>query len=940
MLRKLNLILAFIGNPRFIILDEPCAGMDPNARKDTWQFLRQRREGKTILLSTHHMDEADGLADRVAILAAGDTGAALKCEGTPSELRSKVAFKYSLQVFAGDDGLFDELVRLLQTADPAARLKERGLTSLSVLLHAGWLDSRAVVLDRLDELRATGGILGYEILSISLQDTFLHLVMPDDWLPKRPPREQGNQGAGAGPVAVNGRGSRGDRPNEALLVLGGTTADDLAGDDTAELLPFADDPLDLPTATADYAASTEAAARTTLPPGFKTVLRKRWLVFRRDRHAPLSQLVLPLVLVVIALFVQLNLGPESAETPLQLDPSLYEDTCIASQNEIPYRCTVDDQATCVAFGTHIAAGLGRSQFVNVTASFPPSCNRLDRDTPTLTSYALCTGAVRDNRHGATGLLKEQEGSLGRLNVLRLQRWLSRGYAKQPPAGGGHTIAWFDSTDAHSLPAFLAMAGNAGFDAANGTRVRTVSFPLQKNAVQLLVDHSAQPIGQAVALFLAIASTFAPASNAAFYVRERVSFFKHLQLAAGLGRTLYWAANLLWDLAVYSVTLTAIVVAIAVADVPVLSGGNRAAVVLLLVAHCWAVTPAAAVLSHLFASPTNAYVAMLVFTTFSTATCVFSEFLLVLLHNVDGNLDSSMVEQIQGLAALLPGYCLADGIVRLTDEHYAALFAAQEARANGGSASQRPDGTAWAIAGANIFTLFVQGAVCWALILTADVLWRALRRCVLQEPRVSSRLRRGLSIQAEDRRAGGEAAAGGECDAGFGVADEKARVEASLAAETGSEAEADTEHAVLVVGLWKSFWSLRTLWKQHVRGVPPKRAIRGITFGVQTRSCFGLLGENGAGKTTTFRCITGDDARFGGDIRIGGRDVRVDSAQAQTLCGYCPQFGGLCDFLTVTETLQLFAELLQQRRGLDVRHTIAGRIEAMQLAGHAGHAAGR
>ena len=930
MLRKLNLILAFIGNPRFIILDEPCAGMDPNARKDTWQFLRQHGEGKTILLSTHHMDEADGLADRVAILTAGDGGAVLKCEGTPSELRSRVAFKYSLQVFAVDDRLFDDLVRLLRTADPAARLKERGPKSLSMLLHPGWLHGRAAVLDRLDELRGTGGISGYEIHSISLQDTFLHLAMSDDWLPKQPPR---GQGTAADPRVVDGSGGRGARPTEVWLGLGGTTADDLAEDDSAELLSFADGTPEPPAVAAGHATSTGTAAWMTLPPGCKTVLRKRWLIFRRDPHAPLSQLVLPLVLVVVALLVQLNLGPESAELPLPLDPTLYEDTCVDSQNEIPYRCTVDDQATCAEFGMDIEAGLWRSQFVNVTASFSPSCARWGT---TMTSYALCTGAVRDNRHGATGLLKERGGPLDRLNVLRLQRWLARGYANQPPAGGGHATAWFDSTDAHSLPAFLAMAGNAGFAAANGTRVRTVSFPLQKNAVQLLVDHRAQPIGQAVALFLAIASTFAPASNAAFYVRERVSFFKHLQLAAGLARILYWAANLLWDLAVYGVTLAMIAVAIAVADVPVLSGGNRTAVVMLLVAHCWAVTPAAAVLSHLFRSPTNAYVAMLVFTTFSTAICVFAEFLLVLLHTVDGNLDSSAAEQIQGLTLVLPGYCLADGIVRLADEHYAALFAMQEAQANGGSAGPRPDGTAWDVAGANIFTLFVQGAVCWALILTADVLWQILRRAVLQAPQVSDKLRSGLSIQAVD----GRLAAGGERDAGFGVADETARIEASLAsistdAETDGEAEADTEHTVLVVGLCKSFWSLRTLWQRHVRGVPAQRAVRGITFGVQARSCFGLLGANGAGKTTTFRCITGDEGRFDGDVRIVGRDVKVDPAQTRTLCGYCPQFGGLCDFLTVTETLQLFAELLQQHRGLDVRHTIASRIEAMQLAGHAG-----
>ena len=54
------------------MLDEPTSGMDPSARRATWDLLSQQKEGRTILLTTHHMDEADLLGDRIAIMANGD----------------------------------------------------------------------------------------------------------------------------------------------------------------------------------------------------------------------------------------------------------------------------------------------------------------------------------------------------------------------------------------------------------------------------------------------------------------------------------------------------------------------------------------------------------------------------------------------------------------------------------------------------------------------------------------------------------------------------------------------------------------------------------------------------------------------------------------------------------------------------------------------------
>ena len=85
--RRLDLGLALIGDPELIFLDEPTTGFDPAARRRAWETIRGLRGlGKTILLTTHYLDEAEQLADRVAVLAHGR----IVASGTPAELTGAV----------------------------------------------------------------------------------------------------------------------------------------------------------------------------------------------------------------------------------------------------------------------------------------------------------------------------------------------------------------------------------------------------------------------------------------------------------------------------------------------------------------------------------------------------------------------------------------------------------------------------------------------------------------------------------------------------------------------------------------------------------------------------------------------------------------------------------------------------------------------------------
>ncbi|HXB16937.1 MAG TPA: ABC transporter ATP-binding protein [Solirubrobacteraceae bacterium] len=126
-LRRLDFALALVGDPELIFLDEPTTGFDPEARRAAWGTVRSLRElGKTILLTTHYLDEAQELADRVAIVKDGRVLAI----GPPRELGGDGAGERYRVSYRDADGALVEL----DTDDPTATLHE--LTGRA--LAEGW----------------------------------------------------------------------------------------------------------------------------------------------------------------------------------------------------------------------------------------------------------------------------------------------------------------------------------------------------------------------------------------------------------------------------------------------------------------------------------------------------------------------------------------------------------------------------------------------------------------------------------------------------------------------------------------------------------------------------------------------------------------------------------------------------------------------------------
>eukprot|EP00397_Hematodinium_sp_SG-2012_P000290 GEMP01000290.1.p1 GENE.GEMP01000290.1~~GEMP01000290.1.p1 ORF type:complete len:1776 (+),score=207.19 GEMP01000290.1:152-5479(+) len=114
MQRKLSLAIAFTGNPSLVFLDEPSSGMDATARRDTWEILASRKAGRIIVLTTHFMEEADVLGDRVCIMDHGE----VQCNGSARFLKELYGCGYNISCLmdSQNDSVKRELKKTISNA--------------------------------------------------------------------------------------------------------------------------------------------------------------------------------------------------------------------------------------------------------------------------------------------------------------------------------------------------------------------------------------------------------------------------------------------------------------------------------------------------------------------------------------------------------------------------------------------------------------------------------------------------------------------------------------------------------------------------------------------------------------------------------------------------------------------------------------------------------
>jgi ABC-2 type transport system ATP-binding protein len=158
--QRVRLALALAGNPELLILDEPTAALDVDARRTFWEQVRGYvSAGRTVLFATHRLEEADAVADRVVVIAGGR----LLADGTPDQVKAQAAGRSTISVVA--DGLSRDLLENLPAVQTVRQ--DRGRVTLSTS------DPDATIRALLQQ---APHVQGLEVTRAGMEEAFLHLT--------------------------------------------------------------------------------------------------------------------------------------------------------------------------------------------------------------------------------------------------------------------------------------------------------------------------------------------------------------------------------------------------------------------------------------------------------------------------------------------------------------------------------------------------------------------------------------------------------------------------------------------------------------------------------------------------------------------------------------------------------------------------------------------
>uniref|UniRef100_A0A8C0NPP3 ABC transporter domain-containing protein n=1 Tax=Canis lupus familiaris TaxID=9615 RepID=A0A8C0NPP3_CANLF len=169
MKRKLSIIIALMGGSQVVLLDEPSSGMDPVSRRATWELLQQYKQNRTILLTTHSMDEADLLGDRIAIMVRGT----LQCCGSSVFLKQTYGAGYHIVMEKESHCDVEKISEIIHSHIPDATVENFTGAELSFILPKEYTHRFEALIDHLEKKQKELGIASFGASITTMEEVFV-----------------------------------------------------------------------------------------------------------------------------------------------------------------------------------------------------------------------------------------------------------------------------------------------------------------------------------------------------------------------------------------------------------------------------------------------------------------------------------------------------------------------------------------------------------------------------------------------------------------------------------------------------------------------------------------------------------------------------------------------------------------------------------------------
>ncbi|OTF75870.1 ABC transporter sub-family A-like protein [Euroglyphus maynei] len=911
MKRKLQLGMALIGQTSILILDEPTSGLDPEARRVIWDLLISLRREKTILLTTHYMEEADVLGDRIAIMNQG----LVRCCGTPFFLKNAFGTGYQLRV-EKQSNHFDSngFLSIISHYIPTVSLKSEIETEVIYTFNEKFAEnSKRKVSNQsdnnvgnvdderkkrfirqfpplfrdLEKNRKNYAINSFGLSYSTLEDVFLAVENDDTILESKLS------------MATSGRRGR------------------LEDNDKDDQL------LQQPRLTPK---SEMVTGFGLILNQFLALLLKRFNYARRYWQMVLLQLIVPILIFITAMLITSVFNSLNVET--KFDP-------IPIKTEHLYGYDTDSYY--------------QGEQGEILESYKHICSERDH------GYVINMGDFNSAISFEDFILNHNSDNIGHY----MQKVL---FGMQENHTRRSYNIWFNNEQTYSswlsekafFDSFLDMVSPQHLKSKVGIDMTLqpvlIEAKMNGESASLILTITTSIISWLITclILLPIAFPFLAASYVLYPIKERTSKSKLLQLMAGVSPTVFWLSHFIFDLVYHLLTISVLYLVIYLFDSDKVffdPSSKSSADVLFVILFVFGIgtIPLAYLFAYIFDVHSSGFTfVVIIFLIMGLIANIFWSILDILINNAGIDASSnflSWTQSILPIIRLIPIFSMLYGYQKL---YKANLFTKMCTKFgpdnlaqicnmtdNDNSLSRLAHGCCPNIclkdnscydsasfsfgkfgSAPEIYSLIASGLIFMAVIILYENFQQYARKYLVRS--IENLFYR---IFRRNRPQPIQSAIIEDSD----VVREKQRVESILT----DPVQRENSDLLLVHQLTKHFGSFT--------------AVDHLSFGVRHDECFGLLGVNGAGKTTTFSMLTGDLFPSDGNAHIDGQiDLISDLCQFQRNIGYCPQFDALLDNLTGVETLRLMGAL----RGIPWRRLSAEVDDLIRMVDLQNHASKR